>query len=699
VRVSVDIGGTFTDCVVEDEHGPRLYKTPTTPDDPPRGVLDVLEQAAGDEPLADFLGRAERLVHGTTLATNVLLTKRGARTGLLTTVGFRDVIEIRRGVRNLGTSMFDQFRPPYQPLVPRSRRIGLPERTLHTGEVELRVDEDAAEAAVDRLLAEGCESIAVCFLHSHAAPDNELRAKELVRRRSPETYVVASHQILPTLGEFERFSTTVVSAYVGPAASRYLAELERRLRDAGLRGSLLIMLSSALMQTVEECQERSVELLVSGPAAAPAAALSVAEEMGHRDILEVDMGGTSFDMCVIRDGRIPTTKEAWVGEERVATKMIDVGAIGAGGGSIAWIDSLGLLRVGPQSAGADPGPAAYGSSDLPTVTDADLMLGYLPADYFLGGQLQLDVDRALAAISSVAEPLGMKSEEAAEAIFDTVNGVMADAVTEACTKKGLDIRGFVMVAGGGAGGIHGAEMAGRLGIPSVLCPPTAPVLSAMGMLTMDIGRELARAGVWDRSSVSAEQINAVFAQLTEEQRAAFGRTGIEPELIRYQRSLAMRYLGQFHEITVELPDHDLDEAERAALETRFHQRYEELYGYSLPWRSVEVLECHLRGSVPQPAAAQMSEPSREAPSLAAAQSGKRSCRLGGARREVPVFRRELLGDGLGFAGPALIDSSASTVFVPEAFSATVDASGNLILLQREAGETAPELAEAEGTAA
>jgi N-methylhydantoinase A len=699
VRVSVDIGGTFTDCVVEDERGPRLYKTPTTPDDPPRGVLDVLERAAGDEALADFLGRAERLVHGTTLATNVLLTKRGAKTGLLTTAGFRDVTEIRRGIRNLGTSMFDQFKAPYEPLVPRSRRIGLPERTLQTGEVERGLDEDAAQEAVERLLAEGCESIAVCFLHSYAAPDNELRAKQIVQRRSPETYVVASHQILPTLGEFERFSTTVVSAYVGPSASRYLSELERRLRDAGLRGSLLIMLSSALMQTVEECHERSVELLVSGPAAAPSAALSVAGESGHRDILEVDMGGTSFDMCVIRDGRIPTTREAWVGEERVATKMVDVGAIGAGGGSIAWIDSLGLLRVGPQSAGADPGPAAYGRSDLPTVTDADLVLGYLPADYFLGGQLQLDIDRARVAISSVADPLGMEMEEAAEAIFDTVNGVMADAVTEACTKKGLDIRGFVMVAGGGAGGIHGAEMARRLGIPSVLCPPTAPVLSAMGMLTMDIGRELARAGVWDRTSVSAEQINAVFAQLTDEQRAAFGRTGIEPELIRYQRSLAMRYLGQFHEITVELPEHDLDEAERAALETRFHQRYEDLYGYSLPWRSVEVLECHLRGSVPQPAAAQVSEPSHEAPSLAAAESGERSCRIGGARRDVPVFRRELLSDGLGFAGPALIDSSTTTVFVPEAFSAAVDATGNLILLQHEAAETAQELAEAGGTAA
>ena len=681
MRVSVDIGGTFTDCLVEDAAGRRLYKAPTTSSDPPRGVLDVLEQAAGDESLDAFLGRVERLVHGTTLATNVLITRRGAKTGLLTTAGFRDVTEIRRGIRNLGTSMFDQFKPPYDPLVPRALRLGVPERTLYTGEVEQELDVEVTEEGVRRLLAEGCESIAVCLLHSYANPDNELRAKEIVSRLSPETYVVASHQILPTLGEFERFSTTVVSAYVGPSSSRYLSDLEARLRDAGMTGSLLIMLSSALMQTVEECQERAVELLVSGPAAAPAAALTSGQEKGHDDVLEVDMGGTSFDICVIRGGHIPTTREAWVGEERVATKMVDVSAIGAGGGSIAWIDGLGLLRVGPQSAGADPGPAAYGRSDLPTVTDAGLLLGYLPTDYFLGGQLTLDPDRSSIAIKSVAEPLGLSAEAGAEAIFDTINGVMADAVTEACTKKGLDIRGFLMVAGGGAGGVHGAEIARRLGMPAVLCPAAAPVLSAMGMLTMEIGRELTRAGVWDRLSVTAEQINAVFAQLEDEQRAAFGRIGIEADQIRYKRSLAMRYMGQFHEITIDLADEDLDEGARAALETRFHARYEELYGYSLPWRGVEILECHLRGGVEQPASSGRQAASIPAGSLSDARRGERRCLILGERLDVPVFARELLGTGHRFEGPALVDSSTSTVFVPDAFNAEVDSSGGLLLTQ------------------
>jgi N-methylhydantoinase A len=684
LRVSVDIGGTFTDCVVEDEDGVRLFKSPTTPGDPPQGVLDVLRRAAGDEQLDSFLGRVERFVHGTTLATNVLLTGRGARTGMLTTAGFRDVIEIRRGIRNLGSSMFDQFKPPYEPLIPRSRRLGVPERSLYTGEIEQPLDVAATEEAVDRLLADGCEAIAIGFLHSYAAPGNELAAAEVIRRRSPDTYVVCSHEIMPTLGEFERFSTTAVSAYIGPSVSSYLSDLERRLREEGLKGSLLIMLSSALMQTVDECRHRAVELLVSGPAAAPSAALRIAGQRGHEDILEVDMGGTSFDMCVIRGGRIPTTREAWVGQERVATKMVEVGAIGAGGGSIAWIDSLGLLRVGPQSAGADPGPAAYGRSDQPTVTDADLALGYLSADYFLGGEMELDAGRSLDAIASVAEPLGLDPEEAAEAIFDTVNGVMADAVTEACTKQGLDVRGFAMVAGGGAGGIHGAEIARRMGIPEVHCPLTAPVLSAMGMLTMDVGRELTRAGVWDRTAVTADQINEVFSKLVDEQSAAFGRTGIDPGEVSYRRSVAMRYVGQFHELTIDIPDRSVDESGRAELETDFHRRHEDLYGYSLPWRAIEILECHLRGSVPQTAAPTAPRAAQEARGLDEALAGSRECRIQGERRTVPAYRRDLLEHGHFFSGPALVDSPASTVYVPEAFDARVEGQGDLILTLRSA---------------
>ena len=284
----------------------------------------------------------------------------------------------------------------------------------------------------------------------------------------------------------------------------------------------------------------------------------------------------------------------------------------------------------------------------------------------------------------MGEPLGLDTERAAEAIFDTVNGVMADAVTEACTKQGLDVRGFAMVAGGGAGGVHGAEIARRLGIPEVHCPLGAPVLSAMGMLTMDVGRELTRAGVWDRTAVTAEQVNELFSDLVGEQAAAFQRSGIDPAAVEYRRSVAMRYVGQFHELTVDVGASELDEAGRAALETDFHHRHEELYGYSLPWRPIEILECHLRGSVPQAAAAAPAPQGSAERGLDEVLSGKRECRIDGASQSVPVYSRDLLEHGHFFPGPALVDSAASTVYVPEAFDARVEGVGDLILTLRSA---------------
>jgi N-methylhydantoinase A len=551
---------------------------------------------------------------------------------------------------------------------------------LYTGEIETELDEDATEKAIERLLNDGCEAIAIGFLHSYANPANELRAKQIVTRVSPQTYVLCSHEVLPISGEFERFSSTVISAYVGPSVSRYLGDLEERLSAAGFNGSLLIVLSSALMQTVDECRDRAVELLVSGPAAAPAAALDATADLAHADVLEVDMGGTSFDLCVIKERQIPTTQEAWVGEERVATKMVEVGTIGAGGGSIAWIDSLGLLRVGPQSAGADPGPAAYGSSDLPTVTDADLVLGYLPADNYLGGEIALDPEKAAAAIGSVGAKLGMDVRAAARAIFDTVNGVMAHAVSEACTKKGLDVRGFVMVAGGGAAGIHAAAIAELAGIPSIVYPASGPVLSAMGMLTMEVGREVTRAGVWtNRTAVGADEINAVFDRLTREQELAFANSGFDPSIVRHRRSLAMRYLGQFHEILVPIGADPLSHGDRAAIESDFHRIYAGLYGYSLPSRAIEILDCHLRSSFPHThdggaRATALSTRSDAGP------VGARACSLGrGDARMVPLYSREQLRPGHRFTGPALVDSQTTTVLVPELFAATVDARLNLVL--------------------
>jgi N-methylhydantoinase A len=696
MQVSVDIGGTFTDCLVHDDAGhTRAYKVPTTPHDPSVGLLASLERAAQADGLAsrDFMARIELLVHGTTLGTNTLLTGSGATVGLITTAGFRDVLELRRGVRNLGRSMFDQFHSPYRPLVPRARRLGVPERVRYTGEMITPLGERETERAARSLLESGCDAIAIGFLHAHVNPDHERRAREIVEATAPDAYVVCSHDVLRTRGEFERFSTTVVSAYIGPTVSSYLRRLEDALRERGFEGGLLIMQGSGLVQTAAESSARAVQLLVSGPAAAPSAALEIAGQRSHANTIEVDMGGTSFDICVIRDGKIPTTSEAWVGEERVAIKMIEVATIGAGGGSIASIDSLGLLRVGPESAGADPGPAAYGRAELPTVTDADLVLGYVPADYFLGGVVSVDVGRSRDALARVAEPLGLDVDGAALAVFTTVNSTMADAIVEACTKKGHDVRDFVLVAGGGGGGVHAASVAELLGLPEVIFPVEGALLSALGMLTMDLGQELARSEAWTGGeTIGAARLAESFGEMEELQLASFARAGVDVSKARFARSIEMRYEGQYHAVEVPLADGEIDERTLPALLTGFHERYESLYGYSMPWQAVEFLQLHVRGSVPSPV------PFATAPSGSTvggepdhARRGHRGCFTAEGRVDVPAYDRGKLQPGIAFDGPALVDSETTTVLVPESFTATVDERLNLVLRRRGSSARESEL--------
>jgi len=685
-QVSVDVGGTFTDCLVyQPGHPLAMFKASTTPADPTTGVFEALRKAAAGtgRTISDFLGDVDLFVHGTTLGTNVLLTKTGAKVGLLTTGGFRDVTEIRRGIRNLNRSMFDQFHPPYDPLVPRNRRLGVPERMRYTGEVVDPLDEQAAANLVRRLLDDGCNSIAICLLHAHVNPSHEQALKSIVLREASDTYVVCSHEILRTQGEFERFSSTIVSAYIEPAIARYLRQLQQRLQQGGFSAPLLIMQSSGLMQTVDECIGRAVELLVSGPAAAPSAALAIAQTRGIDNVIEVDMGGTSFDMCVIRNGKVPTTKDAWVGEERVAIKMVDVNAIGAGGGSIARIDRLGLLRVGPQSAGADPGPAAYGRSNLATVTDADLVLGYLSPEYFLGGEMSLDLDRSHHALSEIGKQLGLDAQETALAVFRTINSVMANGITETCTKKGHDVRDFLLVAGGGAGGLHCAAVAELLGIPEVIFPAAGALLSAMGMLTMDIGQELAKSEPWnDAEGVTAERVAASFNAMAAEALASFRRAGVPEDRVDFSRSIEMRYIGQYHHLEIAVPAGKIVAETIATLLKSFHELYEATYGYSMPQLGVEFLEMHLRGGGRRDDPFKFVATERKNGDAASARSGSRECTMVDGRRSIPDYDRSLLLSGHRFSGPALIDSATTTVLVPTAFDAEIDEHLNIVLRTR-----------------
>jgi N-methylhydantoinase A len=687
-QLGLDVGGTFTDCVVYDANRRvRAFKSSTTPAEPAAGVLDVLDKAAAayGEDLGRFLAEAGTLVHGTTLGTNVLLSKRGAKTGFLTTAGFREVLAMRRGVKNLRGSMFDQFRPPYEPLVPRRRVLGVPERTLHTGEVLEPVDDTALAESTRQLLHDGCESIAIGFLHSYVNPANERAAAALVRELAPDRHVVASHEVRPIWREFERFSTTAVSAYIGPAVEGYLRDLDARLRSAGFAGSLLIMQSNGLVQSVEECAGRGVYLITSGPAAAPFAARSVAGRHGRGNVLAVDMGGTSFDMCLIRDREMPTTTDSWVGEERVAIKRVDVATVAAGGSSIAWVDSLGLLRVGPQSAGSDPGPAAYGRSISPTITDADLLLGYIPADYFLGGELTLNVSRAREAIERLGSELGLDATRTAEAVYDTATAFMADEVAEICTRKGHDVRELTVVAGGGAGGVHAAAIARRLGVREVIFPSGSAVLSAFGMLTMDLGLELSRSSFTRGDALGGSDVGALYAELESEAREATAGLGVAAERLGFARTVEMRYEGQFHELEIDVEEDWFDggalDLER--LVESFHVRYERLYGYDLRWRGVELLTFHLRVLIARDSPVELADDPPADGSAEDALRGSRRCRLHGQEVEVPVYDADLLGPGHRLSGPALVDSHTTTVLVLDGFACAVDPQHNLVLRAQE----------------
>ena len=690
-RVSVDVGGTFTDCLVLDENGElRQFKSPTTPQDPSLGFLACLEKAAKHfrQQLATFLGEVDLLIHGTTLATNTLINENGAKTGLLTTKGFRDLIEIRRGYKNIRASMYNVFVPPYKPLVPRRHRMEVEERLSDSAETLTALNEEDVRGATTKLKDAGMESLAICFLHSYGNPQHERRAAEIAKAHFNGGYVTTSHEILPVWREFERFSTTVVSAYVGPVVERYLRALVKRLDESGFKRDLLLMLSSGLVETVAHCVPRAVLLIGSGPAAAPAGANYLGHVVDQQNLLSIDMGGTSLDVCLIRGGEIPTTTESWVGEERVAIKMVDIHSAGAGGGSIAWIDSLGLLRVGPHSAGAEPGPACYGRGGKhPTVTDADLLLGYVPADFFLGGEIQLLRERAEEAVMQVAASLGMTAVQAAQAIFTTVNSFMADQITEVSTKRGYDVRDFALVAGGGAGPVHAAAIAELLNIPTVVIPSVAATYSAFGMFAMDIGRNFARSYICGANRIDAERVKQLYEEMEAEALGGFRANGIPPEQVVFSRTADMRYGGQFHEVEVELGSVDLRAAHLEETLSKFHERHEALYTFGMPWKSVEFLNFRLRATTAR-APFRLREIGRGGPQSAIALKRSRSCWFEGREVETPVYDGTQLLAGCRFGGPAIIEETTTTVVVPATYDCAVDQWKNYLLTRVGGGHEA-----------
>ena len=683
-RVCIDVGGTFTDCLVMDETGLlQKFKASTTPRDPSIGLMDAMKKAARHYKVdvKEFLSQISVLVHGTTLATNIILTGRGARAGMITTKGFRDSIEIRRGIKPIDVSLYNLFIPPNEPLVPRWRRIGVEERALANGTIMTPVNEQEVRNAIDVLKADKVESIAICFLHSYANPANERRAADICREVAPDVFVSTSHETLPVWREFERFNTASVGAYVGPAVARYLTSLEEVLKQSGFRGTFLMMLANGLVQNIAECIRRPVFLLHSGPAAAPSGAVHIGRHLKDDHLLSVDMGGTSFDICVVNKGEIPTTTEHWENDQRVAIKMVDIASIGAGGGSIAKVDSLGLLRVGPASAGADPGPACYGRGSEATVTDANLILGYVPADYFLGGEMKLDVDASRKAMAPLAKLLGTSDIAVAESIFRTVNANMANKITEVSTKRGYDVRNTVMIAGGGGGPIHGGFIADALGVHKVVVPPVAALYSAFGMFAMDIGQDYARSFVSRVNGVDLNTLNEIYREMEAEAVSSFRAHGVNQKDILFKRTADMRYVGQFHEVETDVPNGNLTRGMVDAAGNAFARKHEELYTFAMPWKAVEILTLRLKATTPNAPFA-LPQVAQGGVDPTKALKRRRTCRFNGRDVDTPIYDGEKVMAGNIISGPAIIEETTTTVVIPEAYICSVDKYKNYILARR-----------------
>ena len=689
-RVGVDVGGTFTDVVLVEEITGKILtaKVPTVPADPSQGCIAGIDKA-----LSAFGIQPRQLsfaVHGTTVATNTIIQGCGAEAGLLTTEGFRDVLEIAYQTR---PDLYDLDYAKPRPLVPRRRCFGIPGRVWPDGSIRVPLDEGSVREAGRRLAAENVEAIAVAFLHAYGNPAHEVRVREILAEVCPDIPVVLSSDISSEFREYPRTSTAVVNAVLLPRVGPYIEQLERRLADREIEPKLHIMTSSGGIASAEHAKRFPVHLIESGPAGGVIGAIFVARASGFEDIVSLDMGGTTAKACLVTGGAPRIADQFEVGSQSVSsimsprgqgypvlTPVIDLVEIGAGGGSIAELDPGGALAVGPRSAGADPGPACYSQGgEEPTVTDANLVLGRINADFFLGGETRLDIELARQAVGKVARPLGMEIVEAARAIIDIANAKMTGALHFISVEQGIDPREFVLVPSGGAGPLHVAEIARALGIRKVLVPPTPGLNSALGMLATDLKNETVQTYMRRASVSESDDIENRFRALSDTAREMLRNEGVPEERIRISRQMDMCYFGQTFRLRIPVRD-AFDEAAKAHAMDAFHAEHKAAYGFDSPgeelqWVNLRVLGV---GRIDRPRPRRLAATGgthRIAP------KGRRSVNLGGSDSMVMVdlFDRTLLRAGDRIEGPAVIEQMDSTVFLPPGATVECDAQGCLIM--------------------
>jgi N-methylhydantoinase A len=699
LKIGIDVGGTFTDFLLAGEgREPRIHKVLSTPEDPSIAVLRGLEELAASEqpplPVADFAAQIETIVHGTTVTTNATLTRNGAKSGLLTTQGVRDALEMRRGIRE---EQYNNRFTNVVPLVPRARRIGIGGRLDRNGaEIEpLALGE--VRAAIEQLRADGVEAVSICFMNSFANPAHEEQAAALVRELLPNAYLTVSSELLPSIRFYERVSTTALNSYVGPILDRYLDQLQGRLAGVGFSGLLLIMQSNGGVMAPEVARAKAALTLLSGPAAGPGAGLVYAQGHDQNKGIVIDMGGTSFEAALVVDGPI-MVNEGTIDRHRIALPMLGIHTIGAGGGSLGWIDEGGLLRMGPMSAGADPGPACYlKGGTRPANTDANLVLGYLNPDYFAGGKMPLDVAAARAAIEEhVARPLGLTIEEAAAGMYRVACTNMAQGIREVTIKRGFDPREFPVIVAGGAGPLHSCLICDELEIPFQIVPRESSILCAVGMLMSDLKHDFVRTYVARLADPDWARLATVVGGMRDEGDRLLASERI-PEARRvFHVKFDCRYLKQYHEVSFVVPETAFAARDGAAIAAAFHAEHNRLYGYSLEEQGVPVEIINVRVQ----ALGLVDKPAFRAEPYAGADAGHA---LKGHRpafvfetgdfREVPVYDGHKLQHGNRITGPALVEEETTAIVVSATFDAVTDRYGSLALYRKERPELVASLLE------
>ncbi|WP_372885862.1 hydantoinase/oxoprolinase family protein [Shimia sp.] len=690
-RLGIDAGGTFTDFILADKEGStQIFKVLSTPTEPTKAIRNGLALITEETGLSaeEIVSNSDLCINGTTVGLNALITHTGAKTGLIATKGHEDSIEIRLGHKEDGYR-YDPDYPPATMLVPRHLRKGVSERVISDGSVKTPINEEDVREACRYFIAQGVESVAISFVWSVLHTEHEMRAAEIVREMMPDVRLTIGSQLYPQVREYTRTSTAIVNAYLAPILQRYVEAIDAYFRELGSQHPVRYFQSNGGLALGKVVSDQSVYAINSGPASAPQAALDVAEPWGDKNIITCDMGGTSFDITLTKDGQANVNKNIDFLRYRIGIPMIQVETLGAGGGSIGWIDSMGLMQMGPQSAGSEPGPACYGQGGTnPTTTDANLVLGYLNADGLVGGRLPLDVDKARSAIKTkLADPLGISVEKAAYGMFTIVNNNMVNAIRRVSVERGYDPRDFVLMGAGGATGAHITALAREMGISKVLISKLASGLCAYGQIISDVKYNyMAPAPIRLEGAEAAARLDELFNSLELRGHRDLSGDGFADDKISIRRSLDMRYVGQVHECTVEIDPFEVTEATLADIKAAFHARHKELYTYDEPHNAVEVVnvESTIAGHVDKPKRMTIAAGS----GAEATQKGIRPMVFSadGLARETPVYDGSAMGAGDTLQGPAVIEEVTTTIVVEPGWTVSLHDTGVYVLTADAASE-------------